>query len=405
MKKLLLLSVLVGTMMTANAQSTTVTISQVYGGGGATTGSPAYMYDYVELHNLTAAAIDLTGFSLQYGSSTGNFGAAANQIYAFPAATSIAAYGYFTVKLGTAGTVGADFTADLTSSNLNMAAGSGKVALVNSSMALGCGATATPCTLPNAAIVDLVAYGASNNAEGGVSVNNGAALNNTQGAVRNSFGCTDTDNNNANFTVSTTGTGLVPRTAASGTTTNCSTLPVNITSFSGRKKGTGIELQWAVSQEQNITSYLVERSASGAAIWTTVSSVTATTSTDAKTYTFTDASPLKGINLYRLQQVELNGSRKQSKVVQVDAGVDRNNFTLSPNPAKGSTWIRSINPVSEMVAVQILDASGRVVSKQSSVVSLATPLKLDVSRLQPGQYFIQVTTNEKTQTDKIIISE
>src|SRR5205085_10650015 len=74
-----------------------------------------------------------------------------------------------------------------------------------------CGATATPCTLPNAAIVDLVSWGLANKAEGGASTNGGAALTSTPGSVRNGAGCSDTDNNNADFTGVT---GPVPRNSA-----------------------------------------------------------------------------------------------------------------------------------------------------------------------------------------------
>ncbi|HZT61273.1 MAG TPA: lamin tail domain-containing protein [Pyrinomonadaceae bacterium] len=76
---------------TSAAPSTSIVISQVYPGGGASTGSPTYKNDYVELFNLTSSPISLTGFSLQYGSSTGNFGSSSTNIYAFPAGTTIAA--------------------------------------------------------------------------------------------------------------------------------------------------------------------------------------------------------------------------------------------------------------------------------------------------------------------------
>jgi uncharacterized repeat protein (TIGR01451 family) len=187
-----------------------VVISQVYGGGGATTGSPAYKNDYVELYNPTSSDVPLTGWSIQYGSSTGNF----TSVYAIPAGTTIVSHKYLFVQVSAAGTAGNNFpvTPDLTTTALNMAAGSGKVALSNQAAALGCGATATPCTLPNASIVDLAAYGASNNGEGGTTINNGVAINNTQGGVRKLNGCTDTDNNNADFDVVAP---PIPRNAAS----------------------------------------------------------------------------------------------------------------------------------------------------------------------------------------------
>ncbi|HEX7152518.1 MAG TPA: DNA/RNA non-specific endonuclease [Thermoanaerobaculia bacterium] len=194
----------------ASAASPNVVISQVYGGGGATTGSPAYLNDYVELFNTSNAAVSIGGWSLQYGSSTGNFASSSNNLYAIPAGTTIGAGKYLTVKLGSAGTLGGNFTSDLTTPNLTMSASAGKVALVNNASVLGCGATATPCALPDARIVDLVAYGNANNAET-TAVNNGVGLNSGNGALRKSAGCQDTDNNNSDFTVATTSSGLIPR--------------------------------------------------------------------------------------------------------------------------------------------------------------------------------------------------
>jgi endonuclease G len=198
----------------AYAASPNVVISQVYGGGGATTGSPAYLNDYVELFNSSNTAVAIGGWSLQYGSSTGQFASSSSNLYAIPAGTTIGAGKYLTVKLGAAGTLGGSFTADLTTTNLSMSAGSGKVALANINTALGCGASATPCALPDSRIVDLVAWGASNNGEGNTTVNSGTGLNSSQGGIRKSDGCQDTDSNSADFLVATTATGLVPRTVS-----------------------------------------------------------------------------------------------------------------------------------------------------------------------------------------------
>jgi hypothetical protein len=184
--------------------STTIVISQVYSGGGSGTAGVTYKNDYVELLNVSSSSQSLNGLALQYGSATGNFGGSATQIFALPNFTLQPGQRYL-VQLGVAGTAGADLpvTPDAVSTNLSMAAAGGKVALTTTATPLDCGATATPCTLPDPRIIDLVSYGTSNNAEGGVTVNNGTALNNTQGSVRNGNGCTDTDNNNNDFTVVT----------------------------------------------------------------------------------------------------------------------------------------------------------------------------------------------------------
>ena len=199
MKKIFTLLFLL-TNMVVYSQSTTVVISQVYAGGGTSTVGVTYKYDYVELHNISAVTQDISNFSLQYGSATGNIGASSTQIYGFQANTSIPAGGYLLMQLGAAGGMGADLpvTPDLVSANLNLGGAGGKVALCNISAGLACGATASPCTLPSANIIDLVAWGTSNNAEGGATV---GTLSITTGAVRKTNGCQDTDNNLGDFDI------------------------------------------------------------------------------------------------------------------------------------------------------------------------------------------------------------
>ena len=241
---------------TAPQVSTTIVISQVYGGGGSSVAGVTYKNDYVELFNVSSVPQSLNGLALQYGAATGNLGNTATQIFALP--NFILQPGqHYLVQLGMPGTAGADLpvTPDASSTNLSMAAAGGKVALTNTVVALGCGATATPCTLPDPRIIDLVAYGTSNNAEGGVPVNNGTALVNTQGSIRNGNGCTDTDNNNNDFTVVTN---PVPRNAASpstpcsggGTPTPTPTPDANV-DFNGDGK----------------SDYVVTRSVSGSKNW------------------------------------------------------------------------------------------------------------------------------------------
>src|SRR5438874_9487339 len=58
----------------AAAASTTVVISQVYGGGGNS--GATLRNDFIELFNRGGAAVDVTGWSVQYGSATGTTWAA-----------------------------------------------------------------------------------------------------------------------------------------------------------------------------------------------------------------------------------------------------------------------------------------------------------------------------------------
>ena len=138
-----------------------------------------------------------------YGSATGQFGSSAGNIYALTGGT-VQPGQYYLVQLGPDGTAGSPFpvTPDEVTPNLTMSQSNGKVALVTSAFPGNtCGATGSPCPLPDPNIIDLVSWGTANNAEGGASTNGGASLTSVQGNVRKAGGCQDTDNNNNDFDI------------------------------------------------------------------------------------------------------------------------------------------------------------------------------------------------------------
>ncbi len=167
------------------ASSSGVVISQVYGGGGNT--GATYKQDFIELFNAGSAPVTITGWSVQYASATGT----SWQVTPITGSVTLAAGQYYIVRqaAGTGGTT--DVPSDSTTGSIAMAAASGKVALVKSSTALS-GAAPTGAE-------DLVSYGSASATEGTPT----AVLSATASASRNGNGCTDTDNNSADFTVGT----------------------------------------------------------------------------------------------------------------------------------------------------------------------------------------------------------
>jgi hypothetical protein len=178
-----------------------VAISQVYTGGGGSTGSPAFNQDYVELFNRSATAQAIGGFTIQYGSGTTTTYAVSAAI---PVGTSIPAGGYYLIGLVT-GTAGSPLSPapNFTSSGIALATASGKVALVSNATALS---GANPAGAAN--VVDFVGYGAANGYEG--SGPTGTALTLTTAAFRASGGCTDINQNAFDFGVAAP----APRSAA-----------------------------------------------------------------------------------------------------------------------------------------------------------------------------------------------
>ncbi len=189
-----LVAVLAQTASAANA----VRISQVYGGGGGSTGT--YLNDYVELFNSSGVAVNIGGWSIQYGSAAGtSFGSTATNLAVIPAGATIPPCGYFLAQVGTAGSAGAPLpvTPDLVNSTgPNMSNSAGKVALISNAI----GANACSGNTVGGIYVDVVGYNGNcfeTTAAPGVSA--------TTVAVRNAGGMADTDNNLADFTIQGTG--------------------------------------------------------------------------------------------------------------------------------------------------------------------------------------------------------
>ena len=166
--------------------SNSLAISQIYGGGGNT--NAIYKNDFIEIFNRSNVAVGVFGWSVQYASGFGSTWSVTN-LSGF-----LVPGHYYLIKEapGAGGTTDLPFP-DATG-KISMSQSTGKVALVNNQTALTCG---TGC-FPNASIVDFVGYGSSANSFEG----SGAApdLTNTTSASRAASGCTDSDNNGADFT-------------------------------------------------------------------------------------------------------------------------------------------------------------------------------------------------------------
>jgi hypothetical protein len=163
-----------------------VVISQVYGAGG--NGGATYNRDFVELYNTTSAPVSLSSWSVQYASTTGSTWTVT------ALGGTIPANGYFLVGMSSGANGAALPTVDLNGSQA-MAATAGKVALSSSTTALT-GACPTGGT-----VVDFVGYGSGTNCFEGAGPT--ASLGATSAALRGNFGCSDTNNNSADFTATT----------------------------------------------------------------------------------------------------------------------------------------------------------------------------------------------------------
>lgn len=164
-----------------------VVISQVYGGGGSTEAS--YSHDFIELHNNGDAAVDLSGWSIQYNLAPSPAGWQRTAL-----SGSIAPGGYYLIQQGTSGVAGRPAlpAADAVGT-IQMQTSGGKWLLVDHN-----GALSGACPSPR-----IDAVGVSSSATCSETRPLPSTLTAITAAVRKDGGCNDTGDNSADFETAT----------------------------------------------------------------------------------------------------------------------------------------------------------------------------------------------------------
>ncbi|KAF0813030.1 hypothetical protein IGB42_02426 [Andreprevotia sp. IGB-42] len=162
-----------------------VVISQVYGGGGNS--GATLRNDFIELFNAGDTAAVLDGLSVQYASSTGT------SWQRTPIAGVLQPGQYYLVQQAAgANTAAAALPTPDAIGTLALSGTTGKVALVNGANALACGASCAS----DLSVLDFVGFGTANDSETAPA----PVISNTTAALRAQGGCSDTNNNSADFT-------------------------------------------------------------------------------------------------------------------------------------------------------------------------------------------------------------
>ncbi len=173
-------------------------------------------------------------------------------------------------------------------------------------------------------------------------------------------------------------------------------LPVELTSFTSSVNGTSVTLNWTTSSETNNAGFDVERRAV-AGEWTKVANVAGNgTTTQPKSYEFTDRNLASGNYSYRLKQVDFNGNFEYFNLSnEVEIGVP-NKFDLAqnyPNPFNPSTKISFALPFDGNISMSVFDNAGRLVSTVASGFRTAGYYSVDfnAANLSSGVYFYKLS--------------
>jgi hypothetical protein len=198
-------------------------------------------------------------------------------------------------------------------------------------------------------------------------------------------------------TGSITATGVVPNNYSAFTFGANIALPVTLVAFDARKEGTTASLAWSTTEETNSDRFEIERSANGKA-WNKIGTVASTGESKVLVkYSFTDAAPLAGENLYRLRMVDKDETFAYSAIRNVAFDNIANQLAY-PNPARDIVYIQDADHVK---SVSVIDMNGKTV-KEAGIAAGGT---FRVDGLAAGMYLVKVVNKDGgVKSQKIIVA-
>lgn len=167
-------------------------------------------------------------------------------------------------------------------------------------------------------------------------------------------------------------------------------LPVELLAFTATTNAKSVTLNWSTANEIANDRFVIERSRNGVN-WEQLGSVPAGGRSN-NAYVYVDEQPLDGQNVYRLRQLDLDGSF--ALYGPVSAAFVADGLSVYPNPVAGEL---RFNRALETGVVSVLDGAGRRLVALPVVAG-----RVDVRALSPGLYLLQIEQNGQLETLRFV---
>jgi hypothetical protein len=179
-------------------------------------------------------------------------------------------------------------------------------------------------------------------------------------------------------------------------------LPVTIFNAKAYTKEAGVQIDWKVGAENNVAKYIVER-AINSRDFAAVASVEAKGNSS---YSAFDASPVAGVNYYRIKVLDNDGSFKYSAVLTVNITKTKAEVVVAPNPVKngqlnlqigglekGTYSLRMYNDLGQEVFVSQISTTGGSLSQLFTLPST----------VKAGMYNLQLSGGEVKISKRVVV--
>jgi|SRR5690554_35587 len=189
-------------------------------------------------------------------------------------------------------------------------------------------------------------------------------------------------------------------------------IPVELLSFNARVNSNSVILEWATASEKNNKGFEIERFDGkwkmGEGKWEVIGFVNGKgTTTEVNEYSFIDNNITAGNYLYRIKQIDFDGTYKYSDAVEVEIALP-DEFSLEqnyPNPFNPVTKIIWHSPVNTKQTLKVYDILGNEVATLVDEVKPAGTytIEFNAEGLSSGIYLYQLRAGDFVSTKKFIL--
>jgi len=181
--------------------------------------------------------------------------------------------------------------------------------------------------------------------------------------------------------------------------------PVRFSRFSVSQVNKAVLLNWATSYELNNRGFSIERSVDGRN-WQEITFIAGTNTGDnLRQYAFTDAAPVKGINYYRIRQVDFDGKATFSAVQKINFSGLLNPHSVFPNPANDRISLKLGVIENDNTRFDIIAPDGRVLKTGALYKSQSNTVKsLDLNGLPAGVYLLSIGDAASRQIIRVVLN-
>ncbi len=175
-------------------------------------------------------------------------------------------------------------------------------------------------------------------------------------------------------------------------------LPVELMSFEADPGNTSILLSWLTATEQNNDYMAVERSADGIKFEELGRVKGAGTTEAPQEYRFVDDDPIRGLNYYRLRQVDFDGAFEYHKTISVLFESKSGGLGVQawPNPAQASLQARWSPEAGLPTSLRVFDVAGRLLAEHHIAAGVDS-YEILLNALQAGLYFLQMRHGQEVE--------